>query len=293
MRLAATWRWLGTAGPRTAPLTARLGFWTLEGRAAWADAMGVGSRNPVVRMRNDRLFCAWIEANSSGGEAVWAAWWHVDGHRLGPRRRLAPVGPTTWNLNAAVDASGEAWVVFDARLTNWREELYLVKLGPQSHTVVRLTDDDGRASRSPDIALDHQRVAIAWIDERDGNHEVYLTVADTGDVSRLPTMPPQRVTVTPGDADGAYLAWNQDVLGLAWTDNSDGQYDVYIQSFTGRGRPVIERRRVATTRAASLIPAIRGWRRGFALAWSEHAGTRSDGPGRPSGHPEIAVAMFP
>jgi hypothetical protein len=273
--------------------TARLGTWTLHGRRVWVDTMGAGSRNPVVRVRNDRLFCAWIEVDPSGREAVWGAWWHLDGHRLGPRRRLAPAGPTTWSLNVAVDAGGDAWVVFDARLANWREELYLAKLGPHAQSAIRLTADDGHPSRYPDIAVDQQRIAITWLDERDGNPEVYMAIADTADVSRAPTLQPLRVTVTARDSDGASLAWNRDVLGLVWSDSSDGHHDVFVQSFNGRGQPLMKRRRVATMRAAALIPAIRGWRRGFALAWSEYPGPRADETAGRRRRSEIAVAMVP
>ena len=74
-------------------------------------------RNVVVRVKNDRLFCAWIEkGDDAGDDAVWAQWLDLDldGQPLSPPQRLADAGPTTWNLNGAIDGDGQAWVVFDA-----------------------------------------------------------------------------------------------------------------------------------------------------------------------------------
>jgi hypothetical protein len=68
---------------------------------------------------------------------------------------------------------------------------------------------------------------------------------------------------------GAYLAWNDDRLGLAWSDDSGGNYEVFFQTFDASGQPLTDGQRLAETSAHSMIPAIRPWRDGFALAWDE------------------------
>ena len=135
---------------------------------------------------------------------------------------------------------------------------------------MRITADDGIRSKYPDLAFAADgRAAIAWFDERDGNREVYLA-AGRADELLLPIEERAlRVTTTPGASIGAYLAWNGARIGLAWSDDSGGTYDVFFQPFDAAGRPLELPRRISDSATNSLIPAIEPWRDGFALAWDE------------------------
>ena len=88
-----------------------------------------------------------------------------------------------------------------------------------------------------------------------------------------------RVTDTPGHSIGAYPIWNTGRLGLAWSDDSSGQHEVFFQAFDECGSRLGERQQVTRTPTASLIPAIRPWRAGFILVWNE-----ADLPAEPAGH---------
>jgi hypothetical protein len=148
--------------------------------ALWTTPVSVGagsSRNAIVRRRGDKLFCAWIEADEKGAEFVWGGWWNLAGQSLGAPVRLGAAGETTWNLNAAIAPTGEAWVVFDARADTRVDELFAARLADGIVTLARLTADDGIRSKYPDIAFAGGRGAITWYDERDGNREVYLAAA--------------------------------------------------------------------------------------------------------------------
>ena len=81
----------------------------------------------------------------------------------------------------------------------------------------------------------------------------------------------RRITTTPGASIGAYLAWNGERIGLAWCDDSVGNYEVFFQSFDASGDPIAPPRRLSDTPTSSMIPAIEPWREGFALAWDEVA----------------------
>ncbi len=69
------------------------------------------------------------------------------GQELTPPQRLATAGKTTWNLNVAIDAGGKAWVVFDAKAGTHSNELFAVRVDGAGSRVVRLTADDGIASK--------------------------------------------------------------------------------------------------------------------------------------------------
>jgi hypothetical protein len=251
---------------------AHLGMWARDGTPSWIVPIAVGqrdSRNPIVRAFGDALFSAWIEADTDGREFVWGGWWSRDGTRRGEPVLLGPAGATTWNLNAAISAWGEAWVVFDARAGTEVEELFLATLAEGRARLTQLTADDGVRSKYPDLVLADTRGAITWFDERDGNQEVYLVAASAADL-RLPIETgARRVTQTPGASIGAYVAWNADRIGLAWSDNSAGNYEIHFQSFDAAGTPLGPARQVTDTAANSMIPAIKPWRDGFALVWDE------------------------
>jgi len=253
-------------------LGAKLGVWLPDLGFAWRIDLSPperASRNPVVAVASDRIFCAWIEQDGDGGERVLASWWDADGRGRGAPVELEPAGPTTWNLNAALADDGRAYVVFDAAVETAREELYLVSLDGAESTRVRLTEDDGRASKYPDLALSGQRAALTWFDMRDGNREVYLFVGKLDELAAGIEPHARRISHTPGESIGAYVAWNGERIGLAWSDQLDGPHDVVFQSFDENGAALGESERITATAARSSIPAIRPWRSGFAIAWNE------------------------
>ena len=93
---------------------------------------------------------------------------------------------------------------------------------------------------------------------------------------------PIRVTVTAGGSTGAYLDWltgsGDDRIGLAWSDNTGGQHEIYFQPFAPDGRSLGAARRLAATSGASLIPAIVAAGDTFALAWNEYVRAVGDAP---------------
>lgn len=259
--------------PSEERLEAQLGLWTPEQGFRWRHALaapGDGSRNPVVAASGDRVFCAWIEKAGDSSEAVRGGWFGADGTPLGDPVRLGPASATTWNLNAAIDGEGAAVVVYDAEAETEASELFAARLLDGRVTLTRLTDDDGRASKYPDLAFAPDGVALTWFDERDGNQEVYLYVGSDLSGGVPLDRSGRRITQTSGHSIGAYVAHAADRYGLAWSDDTEGSYDVYFESFrTADGAPTGPMRRLTTTRSASLIPAIRPYGEGFAVAWTE------------------------
>lgn len=252
-----------------AGLTPRLGAWNVDGSVRWSTALAQAGRNTVVAVSRNRIFAAWITDDSSSTASIWSAWWRLDGTRETAPVRVAAAGRTTWNLNAVV-SDGEVWLVFDAVTARGVEELFLARVAVGlTTTVVQLTPDDGYRSKYPDIDVNATRVALTWFDERDGNQEIYLAIASSADFARSMAATARRITNTPGDSIGAYLAWNGDRLGLAWCDDTPGQSEVYFQDFDPDGRPLHEPRPVASTARSSLIPAIRPSDTGFLLLWNE------------------------
>jgi len=251
--------------------TAKLGMWTRDGTNRWVHAFTGGTRNPVIRTSATAIFCAWIQMAADGREAVFAAWWDGSGKPQSTPVRVGPASKTTWNLNAAIDRMGVGWVVFDTEVETRASEVYIARADGSAGGTVRLTKDDNAPSKYPDLSIgDAGRAALSWQDERDGNVEVYLVTGLLADLTGEIEGRAHRVTNTPGESDGAYLAWNGDRLGLAWSDKTLGQHEVYFCSFDAAGTKREPERRITHTSTWSLVPAIRPDGSGFALAWTEY-----------------------
>ena len=81
--------------------------------------------------------------------------------------------------------------------------------------------NDTRPDRHvPEVADQAWSRTLTWFDERDGNQEVYVIVGSREDVRSGREWSARRVTNTPGQSIGAYLAWNGPTIGLAWCDDS-------------------------------------------------------------------------
>ena len=250
--------------------TAVLGAWARDGSNKWTRTVAPGTRNPVIRASGHAIVAAWIQAED-GTENVWIGWWGHDGKEQGTRAPVAPASKTTWNLNLALNGS-EAWVVFDAVTSTRSSELYIARVDASGvRPPQRLTRDDGASSKYPDLAIDDEgRVALTWYDMRDGNDEVYLFVGRIPDLQGELDDRAHRVTTTEGESIGAYVAWNDGCVGLSWCDKTPGAHEVYFQSFDAAGMLLDSAKRLTRNEAWSLVPAIRPWGKGFALAWTEY-----------------------
>jgi len=175
-----------------------------------------------------------------------------------------------YRLTHTIDQRGTAYVVFDAAIDTDVEELFLARLQGSRNSLARITSDDGYRSKYPDLAVGPRSIALTWFDERDGNREVYLYVAPDAEFSTQCELDGRRITHTEGASIGAYVASNAGQFGLAWSDNTDGAYDVYFQSFDALGSPRLAAQRLTTT-THSRIPAIEAWQDRFAVAWNEVA----------------------
>ncbi len=250
--------------------TAMLGAWSRDGSRKWVTTVGEDARNPVIRADGKTIVCAWIQGEADGHEAVWVSAWDETGQRLRPPARVGPASKNTWNLNLEVRGS-DAWVVFDAATSTRTSELFVGRVGAAGVSLERVTRDDGAASKYPDLSIDGEgRVALTWYDMRDGNDEVYLYVGRVSELRGEIDARARRVTTTEGESIGAYVTWNGGRVGLAWSDKTPGAHEIYFQSFGADGMPLESARRLTQTNAWSLVPAVRPWRKGFALAWTEY-----------------------
>jgi hypothetical protein len=274
-------------------LAAKFGVWNVNGTHVRSTTIAAPGRNPVLSSSHGSVFCAWIAPGPDGAEWVWVQWWSANGPDAEQPRAVGRAGKTTWNLNAEASDYRNASVVFDATAGTRADEVFIAFVSPQKIDLRRVTDDDGIPSKYPDVA----GTVLTWYDERDGNKEVYLLSAGyTELLEGKYVVPPRRVTATRGESIGAYVAWDRRPvrseerrIGLAWSDDTNGQHEIYFQRFDWGARPLEPARRITRNGTSSLIPAIEPWLDGFALAWNEYV-PGADGRAATS---EIAFTTVP
>ncbi|MGC4028788.1 MAG: hypothetical protein QM696_07955 [Steroidobacteraceae bacterium] len=251
-----------------------------QGRQRWRrelSAVAVNGRNPVVRVAGGVAHVAWIEQRGGTATLRWAEVDAAGQWRSAPQD-LAPASPQTWNLNAAVGADGSFHVVYDAGVDSRAKELHWLRIRGGHVEERRLGADDGHDSVYPDLALDGGRAALTWFDYRDGNAEVYLRCARLGVAGSLPgnladEAAARRITHSPGESIGAYLAWRAAHIELAWTDAGAQGTALWWQHFDRDCRPLDAAHSLSSPRGLAGIPSLAVSPRGLALAWSERRGT--------------------
>lgn len=263
---------------RNESLHAYLGVWDPDEGWRWRVSLADdgASRNPVVGVLNDSIFCAWIEAGETaeGGEFVRYGVWNDAGTRASEPELLGPAGPETWNLNAALDVDGTAFVVFDSPDNIGTYEIFLARVEDKRTVLAQISASDGFASKYPDIALAgaafDRRAALTWFDEKDGNQEIYLAVSPVTGLTDPDTLADsQRISHSDGPSIGSYLAWNDGSIGIAWSDTLAESYDILFQAFDHDGIAHGDLVTVMNSDADSFVPAILPWDDGFAVAWNE------------------------
>jgi hypothetical protein len=266
-------------------MQAKLGVWSPNGDALWSTTLSSaehGGRIPIVRRDGNGLMAVWIEdlpaelANSKDRpweSEVWASWWNAEGKQLRVPRMLAPAGRTTSKLSATLDGRGWAWVMYDARNGTKSEEVFVTRTNGSTAELAVLTADDGIPSRNPELAFSGARAAVAWNDERDGNQEVYLFVGRMADFVAERAV---RVTETDGHSVSPYVAWNGRRIGVAWSDDTDGEPAIYFRGFNESGEPLSRATQLTGGDRVSIVPSIRASGSGFAIAWNESTPSGSE-----------------
>src|SRR6185436_15124658 len=98
---------------------------------------------------------------------------------------------------------------------------------------------------------------VAWVDERTGSSQIYVTKVD---YKLHPTMPERRVGAAASTATGVQLLVRGDRLVVVWSDargQTPGVSDIFVARLTAKDlSPVGPEHAVVATAALSRSPAI-------------------------------------
>jgi hypothetical protein len=141
--------------------------------------------------------------------------------------------------------------------------------GCESTAAFQLSEGPGRATE-PYVVWTGDGYGVAWQDDRDGNTEIYFARLDAegnkiGD--------DVRVTNDPGESVTPVLAWASSEFNLVWSDDRDGNTEIYFVRLGPAGSELADEVRVTDDVARSEFPAMVRSGGGIGLVWND---TRDD-----------------
>lgn len=161
-----------------------------------------------------------------------------------------------------------AWAAMD----NKQPQVFLTRVGADGKKQVQhaLTHHKGETS---DVVATYvgDGWLVAWVDERSGDPEVYVTKVNRA-LRRV--TPEHRVTSVTGAATGLAMLRRGDHTLLAWADARDGAEpgwaDIYLARIdNAKAKPLAPEQRLMATRPHSHSPVLAPLGKGAVIAWVE------------------------
>lgn len=207
---------------------------------------------------------------TSGGPADKAEVRISDGVHAAYRPALAWKGGRT-GVNPPVESSyGIVWV--DERTGN--PEIFFRELGADGSPTPTTTDVQVSASNGssldPVVVWTGTEFGVVWQDVKGTNRDIYFRRLDP---FGSPLGQIQRVTTHSALQEQPALAWDGLEYALCWTDERDGDREIYARRLDAAGSPVGGEVRITAASGASERCSIRALRRAdFGIAWQDRRG---------------------
>jgi hypothetical protein len=126
---------------------------------------------------------------------------------------------------------------------------------------------DGTADPScPVVAWTGTEFVIAWIDQRDGNEEVYLARLDETGAKIGADI---RVTVDGSRSRNPAIAGTGSGFAIAWADDRDGNSEIYLARFADDASRIGGDIRVTDAAESSSHPSVAWTGNTYALSWQD------------------------
>jgi hypothetical protein len=159
---------------------------------------------------------------------------------------------------------GLAWV--DDRGGN--HEIFFARIAADGELLgepERVTDSPGEG-RDPSLVWTGESYAVAWVDDQEGNFEVYVALLSADGAL---TTGPLRVTDDPEFSGSPSLVWTGSELAVAWNDGRDGNFEIYLARLEPDGSKIGGDLRLTNDPMFSATPSLAWTGDELALAWSD------------------------
>ncbi len=120
---------------------------------------------------------------------------------------------------------------------------------------------------TPSMVSTGSELAVAWVDSRDGNDEIYFA-RFTGAGGLIESE--VRVTNDAGKSNAPWLVWTGSDFAVAWHDDREGNTEIYFRRIGANGALVgTSPIRITTDAAESTFPSLVYNGGGYAIAWED------------------------
>jgi len=226
---------------------------------------GQNSERPAVAWSGSEFVIAWQDERD-GNKEIYVARLSATGTKQGADIRLTNDVQRSERPSLIWTGTQLAVAWQDERDAN--KEIYLARLdalGVKQGADLRVTTHVSSSER-PSIASTGTALAIAWQDDRNGTKEFYFTRltqagAEIGD--------DVRITMNGANAQEVSLVWTGAEFAATWTDDRDGNDEIYVATRGSSGEPRAGDVRTTNDPATSDGSSLAGEGTTLGVAWTD------------------------
>jgi len=223
------------------------------------------SEFPSVVWTGSQYGVAWQD-NRDGNYEIYFARLDASGNKIGGDVRVT--NNPSFSLSPALVWTGSEYGVAWEDLRDGNLEIYFARIdaaGTKIGSDVRVTTA-AADSRYASLVWAGGAYGVAWTDGRDGNNEIYFARIDAAG-SKIGS--DLRVTNAASDSTYASLVWTGSAYGVAWQDNRDGNYEIYLARIDAAGNKIGADVRVTNNASGSGSPSLAWTGSEYGVAWDD------------------------
>jgi len=118
----------------------------------------------------------------------------------------------------------------------------------------------------PSLAWTGTEFGASWTDYRDGNTEIYFARISSSGAKLGSDL---RVTSAASSSYSPSLSWTGTEFGVSWTDNRDGNEEIYFARLSSSGDKLGSDLRVTSDASYSYIPSLAWTGSEFGVSWQD------------------------
>jgi len=155
-------------------------------------------------------------------------------------------------------------VWLDTRDGNW--EIYYKNSsdGGNSWLIDKRLTNNPSYSYSPCISVSSSNIHVIWVDERDGNEEIYYKKSNDGGNTWSNDF---RLTNNPNTSTNPSIWSDGSNIHVVWQDNRDGNWEIYYKRSNDGGNTWSNDFRLTSNPSSSLYPSIYGFSSNIHIVW--------------------------
>jgi len=227
---------------------------------------GSQSNDPVVAVNGNNTHLVWTDERD-GNQEIYYKRSTNNGENWGSDTRLTNDGSVSNTPVVAVNGNNIHVVWKDERDGNY--EIYYKRStnnGENWGSDTRLTND-GSYSFESVVAVNGNNIHVVWRDNRDGNYEIYYKRStNNGENWGSDT----RLTNDGSNYYNPVVAVNGNNIHLVWTDERDGNEEIYYKRSTNNGENWGSDTRLTNDGSQSYTPVVAVNENNIHLVWRDN-----------------------